>query len=434
MKIALIGTGYVGLVSGACFAEFGLDVTCVDKLADKIETLRRGEIPIYEPGLDSLVKRNAAAGRLRFSTDLAAAVDQAEVIFICVGTPMGHDRRADMRFVHGVAAEIGRAIRSPGKVVVTKSTVPVGTAQQVKKLLAENISGGHEVHVASNPEFLREGSAVEDFLRPNRVVIGAESEYAANQVKALYRPLYLIETPIVVTRLETSELIKYAANGFLAMKISFINEVAALCERVGADVKQVAKGVGLDNRIGTKFLHPGPGYGGSCFPKDTEALLKTAEDAGGDFELIRAAIGVNEKIPARLIARMETALGGVKGKKIAQLGLAFKPETDDLRESPGLRLLDALRAAGATVVACDPVAAAGARKLYPDLACADDAYAAAAGADAVMLATEWNQFRQLDLPRLKGAMRGAHFFDWRNVYEPAMMAAAGFAYQSVGRR
>lgn len=434
MKVAMIGTGYVGLVSGVCFSEFGVEVTCVDNLAEKIARLERGEIPIYEPGLEALVRRNAEAGRLRFTTDLAAAVDAADVIFICVGTPMGVDRRADMRYVFGAGAEIARALKKPGKVIVTKSTVPVGTAQKLKQIISENLPAPIEFHVASNPEFLREGSAVEDFLRPNRVVIGAESDYAANQVKALYRPLYLIETPIVITNLETSELIKYAANGFLAVKISFINEVAALCERVGADVKIVAKGMGLDQRIGSKFLHPGPGYGGSCFPKDTEALLMTAEDAGGDFRLIRAAIDANEGIPARLVARMDQALGGLQGKTIAQLGLAFKPETDDLRDSPALKLLDRLLAAGATVRACDPIAMRGAQALYPQLALSKDPYEAVQGADAVMLVTEWNLFRQLDLTRVRSLLKGPHFFDWRNVYEPEMMARAGFTYHSVGRR
>ncbi|HNB26299.1 MAG TPA: UDP-glucose/GDP-mannose dehydrogenase family protein [Alphaproteobacteria bacterium] len=433
MNIAMIGAGYVGLVSGACFSEFGHHVVCIDQDQGKIQRLRRNEIPIYEPGLDSLVARNAAAGRLRFDGDLAAAVGAADLVFIAVGTPSRRgDGHADLSFVREAARQIAQAMRGY-TVVVTKSTVPVGTGREVAAIIkATNPQA--EFDVVSNPEFLREGSAIDDFMRPNRVVIGAESERAREVMRQLYRPLYLIETPILFTGLETAELIKYAANGFLAMKISFINQIADLCEKVGADVHDVARGIGLDGRIGQKFLHPGPGYGGSCFPKDTRALVEIARQAGAPLSLIEATADFNEARKLQMVERVKAALGGsLAGKTVALLGLTFKPNTDDMREAPSLAIAPALLAAGAKVRAHDPEGMTEARKLMPDLAYCDDPYAAMAGADAVVLLTEWNSYRALDFARMKVALKQPVMIDLRNVYRPAEMRAAGFKYSSIGR-
>ncbi len=433
MNIAMIGAGYVGLVSGACFSEFGHHVVCVDQDQGKIQRLRRNEIPIYEPGLESLVARNAAAGRLRFDGDLAAAVGDADLVFIAVGTPSRRgDGHADLSFVREAARQIAQAMKGY-TVVVTKSTVPVGTGREVAEIIkATNPQA--EFDVVSNPEFLREGSAIDDFMRPNRVVIGAGSERAREVMRQLYRPLYLIETPILFTGLETAELIKYAANGFLAMKISFINQIADLCEKVGADVHDVARGIGLDGRIGSKFLHPGPGYGGSCFPKDTRALVEIARQAGAPLSLIEATADFNEARKLQMVERVKTALGGsLAGKTVALLGLTFKPNTDDMREAPSLAIAPALLAAGAKVRAHDPEGMAEARKLMPDLAYCDDPYAAMSGADAVVLLTEWNSYRALDFARMKAALKQPVMVDLRNVYRPAEMRAAGFKYSSIGR-
>jgi len=434
MNITVVGTGYVGLVTGACFAEFGNHVVCVDKDAGKIARLHRGEIPIYEPGLDDVVDRNVKAGRLEFSTDLSASVRDSLVVFIAVGTPQGDDGRADLRYVREVARSIADNLNSY-KVVVTKSTVPAGTGAMVRRIIEEHRAEDHPFSVASNPEFLREGSAIEDFLRPNRVVIGTEDEQATAILKDLYRPLYLIETPVVVTSVVSAEVIKYASNAFLATKISFINEMADLCEVLGADVHAVAKGMGLDKRIGPKFLHPGPGYGGSCFPKDTRAVLELARDRGGDLKIVDAVIRVNDaRVPAAL-DKIERGLdGGLAGKTVALLGLTFKPNTDDLRESPAMGLLAGLIARGARVRAFDPVGMPGAAaEISEGVDYCEDEYDAATGADAIVLATEWNQFRGLDTERLKGIMVNPVLFDLRNVYEPAGMRARGFRYVGVGR-
>ena len=433
MNIAMIGAGYVGLVSGACFSEFGHHVVCIDQDEGKVQRLRRNEIPIYEPGLESLVARNAAAGRLRFDTDLATVVGNADLVFIAVGTPSRRgDGHADLSFVREATRQVAKAIRRY-TVVVTKSTVPVGTGREVASIIkATNPKA--EFDVVSNPEFLREGSAIDDFMRPNRVVIGAETDRSRDVMRQLYRPLYLIETPILFTGLETAELIKYAANGFLAMKISFINQIADLCEKVGADVHDVARGIGLDGRIGQKFLHPGPGYGGSCFPKDTRALVEIARQAGSPVSLIEATADFNETRKQQMVVRVRDAVGGsLKGKVIALLGLTFKPNTDDMREAPSLAIAPALQAEGATVRAHDPEGMAEARKLMPDLAYCDDAYAAMTGADAVVLLTEWNSYRALDLDRMREVLKQPIMVDLRNVYRPAEMRAAGFTYSSVGR-
>jgi UDPglucose 6-dehydrogenase len=433
MKIAMIGAGYVGLVSGACFSEFGHHVTCIDQDELKIGRLRRNEIPIYEPGLDALVARNAAAGRLKFEKSLAATVGDAELVFIAVGTPSRRgDGHADLSFVREAARQIAEALRGY-TVVVTKSTVPVGTGREVANIIrAANTQA--EFDVVSNPEFLREGSAIDDFMRPNRVVIGAESERARDRMRELYRPLFLIETPILFTGLETAELIKYAANGFLAMKISFINQIADLCEKVGADVHDVARGVGLDGRIGQKFLHPGPGYGGSCFPKDTRALVEIARQAGAPLSLIEATADFNEARKLNMAERVKAAIGGATaGKAIALLGLTFKPNTDDMREAPSLAIAPALIAAGAEVRAHDPEGMPESRKLMPDVSYCADPYEAMTGADAVVLLTEWNSYRALDLPRMKAVMKQPIVIDLRNIYRPAEMRAAGFQYTSIGR-
>jgi UDPglucose 6-dehydrogenase len=433
VNIAVIGTGYVGLVSGACFAEFGTHVTCVDNNASKVEALRRGEIPIYEPGLDQLVTRNVAAGRLNFTTDLATAVRENLALFICVGTPQDPHGRADLSSVMAVAKSIAEEMEGY-KVIVVKSTVPVGTGDRVEALVREITKGTLPFSVASNPEFLREGAAIEDFMRPNRVVIGTEDEQARAILVDLYRPLYLIETPILATRRRASELIKYASNAFLAVKVSYINEMADLCEKAGVDVHEVARGMGLDNRIGGKFLHPGPGYGGSCFPKDTRAILATAEEFGAKLEIIAAAVAVNDHRPARMVEKIKAAMGGVvKGKTVALLGLAFKPNTDDVRESPAIEIANGLIAAGATIRAYDPEAMATAKAGgYRGETCPDE-YAACQGADALVLATEWNQFRNLDLKRVQGLLTTPTVVDLRNVYRPADMKKLGFDYTAVGR-
>ena len=434
MRIAVIGTGYVGLVSGACFSEFGVSVTCVDKDAAKIERLNRGEIPIYEPGLDQLVASNERAGRLSFTTNLPAAVAGADAVFIAVGTPSRRgDGHADLSYVFGAAEEIARALTGYA-VVVNKSTVPVGTGRKVAEILRRVRPEG-TFDVVSNPEFLREGSAIGDFMRPDRVVIGAESDRAREVMRALYRPLYLIETPIVFTAVETSELIKYAANCFLATKISFINEIADLCEKVGADVQDVAKGIGLDGRIGPKFLHAGPGYGGSCFPKDCLALVRTAQEAGAPVSIVEQVVSVNDARKRKMAEKIIKACGGsVAGKTLAVLGLTFKPNTDDMREAPSVTILPALQEAGAEIRAFDPEGVDEARPLLPGITFSASAYEAMEGADAVVLLTEWNEFRALDLERMKGLLKSPTLIDLRNVYKPAEMAAAGFFYFSIGRK
>jgi UDPglucose 6-dehydrogenase len=439
MRIAVIGTGYVGLVSGACFSDFGTTVICVDKATDKIERLDRGEMPIYEPGLDQLVAGNVRAGRLSFSTDLTSAVDGADAVFIAVGTPSRRgDGHADLSYVFAAAEEIAHAITGY-TAIVTKSTVPVGTGRKVAEVIARarpDLKLGVDFDVVSNPEFLREGSAIEDFKRPDRVVIGSlpESEKARAIMRELYRPLYLLETPILFTGLETSELIKYAANSFLAAKITFINEVANLCEVVGADVSDVAKGIGLDGRIGRKFLHAGPGYGGSCFPKDCLALVKTARDSGSPMTLIETVVEVNENRKKQMAQRVIAAAGGsVAGKTIGVLGLTFKPNTDDMRDSPSLAIIPELIAAGAVVRAYDPEGIREAKKLLTDIAYASDAYDAVEGADCIVLMTEWNEFRGLDWGRIAGRVRHKVVVDLRNIYNPQQVAASGFDYYSIGR-
>ena len=434
MRIAVIGTGYVGLVSGACFSEFGVEVTCVDKDAGKIERLKAGEIPIYEPGLDQLVQSNARAGRLFFTTNLAEAVKGVDAVFIAVGTPSRRgDGHADLSYVFSAAEEVAKALTGYA-VVVTKSTVPVGTGRKVAEIL-RRIRPDGSFDVASNPEFLREGSAIEDFMRPDRVVIGAETDRAREVMRGLYRPLFLIETPIVFTSIETSELIKYASNSFLAAKISFINEMADLCEKVGADVQDVAKGIGLDGRIGGKFLHAGPGYGGSCFPKDCLALVRTAQEAGAPVSIIEQVIKVNDTRKQRMADKVIKACGGsVAGKTLAVLGLTFKPNTDDMRDSPSLTILPALQAAGAQIRAFDPEGVKEAKQLMPGIVFAETAYDAMTGADALVLLTEWNEFRALDLARVRQLLKSPTIVDLRNIYKPAEMAAAGFFYFSVGRK
>jgi len=434
MNITVVGTGYVGLVTGACFSEFGNHVVCVDSNPEKIAMLDRGEMPIYEPGLDDVVLRNVKAGRLEFTTDLGAAVERSLVVFIAVGTPQGDDGCADLQHVRAVAKEIAEHLNSY-KVVVTKSTVPAGTGRMVREIIEAGRKDPHPFSVASNPEFLREGSAIEDCLRPNRVVLGCEDETAAAILKDLYRPLYLIETPVLVTSVASAEVIKYASNAFLATKISFINEMADLCEGVGADVHDVARGMGLDQRIGKKFLHPGPGYGGSCFPKDTRAILEVGRAVGVPLKLVASTIEVNEgRIPTSL-AKIRGALGGsAKGKTVGLLGLTFKPNTDDLRDSPAMRVLAGLLEEGATIQAFDPVGMTNAaRSPRAGVRFCEDEYAAARGADVLVVATEWNQFRALDLDRIKAALKTPAIVDLRNVYDPKTMRERGFRYACVGR-
>ncbi|MEX2451577.1 MAG: UDP-glucose/GDP-mannose dehydrogenase family protein [Rhodospirillales bacterium] len=433
MNVAMIGTGYVGLVSGVCFSEFGVDVTCVDKDHDKIARLNKGEIPIFEPGLEDLLEKNVKAERLSFTTDLAEAVKQAQAVFIAVGTPSRRgDGHADLSFVYAAAQEIAEAMNGY-TVVVTKSTVPVGTGNEVERIIRE-IRPDADFDVVSNPEFLREGSAINDFMRPDRVVIGTVTERAQAVMRQLYRPLYLLETPILFTSRQTAELIKYAANAFLATKITFINEIADLCERVGTDVQDVAKGIGLDGRIGSKFLHAGPGFGGSCFPKDTLALVRTAQDAGSPLELVETVADYNNRRKRKMADKIIAACGGsVSGKTIAVLGLAFKPNTDDMRDSPSLEIVPALQKAGATVRAYDPEAMKEAKTLLKDVAWCENAYDTMNGADVLAIVTEWNEFRALDIQRVKSLLKTPILVDLRNIYKPDEMAAAGFKYISIGR-
>lgn len=434
MRLAMIGSGYVGLVSGACLADFGHDVVCVDRDRGKIDALIAGRMPIYEPGLDDLVARNVEAGRLSFTTDLAGAVGEAEAVFIGVGTPSRRgDGRADLTYVFDAAREIAAAIRGY-TVVVDKSTVPVGTGDEVDRIIREARPDA-EFSVVSNPEFLREGAAIEDFKRPDRIVVGIEDERARGVMTEVYRPLYLNASPVLFTGRRTAELIKYAANAFLATKIGFINEMADLCEKVGADVQQVARGIGLDGRIGAKFLHAGPGFGGSCFPKDTRALVETAVEFGAPTRIVEAVIAGNEARKSAMAKKVIAAAGGsVEGLTVAVLGLTFKPNTDDMREAPSLPLIAELKAAGATVRAYDPVGMEQARPLIgEDVTFARDAYDCAQGADVVVIPTEWDAFRALDLVRLKGVMRRPVLVDLRNIYQPADMKRRGFEYVSVGR-
>ena len=434
MKLAVIGTGYVGLVSGACFSEFGFDVTCIDKDAGKIDSIKAGVMPIYEPGLEDLVARNVEANRLHFTTDLGPAVAAADAVFIAVGTPTRRgDGHADLTYVYEAARELSGHLTGY-TVIVTKSTVPVGTGREVDAIIRAT-SPDADFDVASNPEFLREGAAIGDFMRPDRVVVGAETERAQDVLRALYRPLYLIETPILVTSLETSELIKYASNAFLAVKISYINQMADLCEKVGADVHDVARGMGLDKRIGNKFLHPGPGYGGSCFPKDTLALVRTAEDHGSAVGIVNEVVAYNDDRKRAMARRIAEAAGGdVAGKVIAVLGLSFKPETDDMRDSPSLEIVTALVEGGAVIRAYDPKAMEEAQSMLP----AETTFTAGAvdcltGADIAVIVTEWNEFRALTPVQFLGAMRGKTLVDLRNIYRPSDMRAAGLSYHSIGR-
>jgi UDPglucose 6-dehydrogenase len=434
MRIAMIGTGYVGLVSGACFADFGHHVTCVDKAANKIEALLRGEIPIFEPGLDALVAANVKAGRLAFTTDLAAPVAAADAVFIAVGTPSRRgDGHADLSYVHAAASEIAANVNG-FTVVITKSTVPVGTGDEVERIIRD-ANPQADVVVASNPEFLREGAAIRDFKHPDRIVVGTEDERAQKVIAEIYRPLYLNQAPIMYTGRRTAELIKYAANAFLATKITFINEIADLAERTGADVQDVARGIGLDNRIGGKFLHAGPGFGGSCFPKDTRALVKTGQDYEAPLRIIEAVLSVNENRKRAMARKVQSALGGsLRGKTVGVLGLTFKPNTDDMREAPSIPLITALQDLGAAVQAYDPVGMEQARSELPaDITYCEDAYACAQNADALVIVTEWEQFRALDLAQLKTRMKQPVMIDLRNVYRPDEMQKAGFKYESVGR-
>ncbi len=433
MQIVMLGMGYVGLVSSACFSEFGTSVVCIDNQPDKIETLRNGRIPLYEPGLAQLVSRNVAAERLSFSSDLAQAMKDADAVFIAVGTPSRRgDGHADLTYVFDAAREIAEAMNGY-TLVVTKSTVPVGTGREVARIIRQTRPDA-DFDVVSNPEFLREGSAIEDFMRPDRVVIGAESERAREVMRHIYRPLFLIETPIVFTSLETAELIKYAANAFLATKITFINEMADLCEKVGADVHDVARGMGLDRRIGPKFLHPGPGFGGSCFPKDTMALARTGREMDARLRIVETVVEANERRKMSMIERVMLACdGSVAGKAIAVLGFTFKPNTDDVRDAPSLQVVPALLAAGAQVRGFDPKGMDEARKLLNGVAWCDDAYAAMEGADALLILTEWNEFRALDLERMKAALKAPVLVDLRNIYDPEEMAGAGFRYSCIGR-
>jgi UDPglucose 6-dehydrogenase len=433
MRIAMIGTGYVGLVSGACFADFGHNVVCVDKDAGKIASLLQGVMPIFEPGLDELVARNAREGRLEFTTDLATAVKSADVVFIAVGTPSRRgDGHADLSYVHGAAREIAAAI-SRYTVVVTKSTVPVGTGDEVESIIRE-FKPKADFAVVSNPEFLREGAAINDFKRPDRIVIGTEDARAREVMSEVYRPLYLNASPILFTARRTAEIIKYAANAFLATKITFINEIADLCEKVGGNVQDVARGIGLDNRIGSKFLHAGPGYGGSCFPKDTIALMKTARDAGAPAKIVEAVVAVNDERKRAMAEKVVAALGGsAKGKTVAVLGLTFKPNTDDMREAPSLAIIPALQSAGATIRAHDPQAMEEAATLLPGVAMVKNPYEAAQAADALVIVTEWDAYRALDLKRLKQEMKSPVIVDLRNIYKAEEMKSSGFRYISVGR-
>ena len=433
MKIAMIGTGYVGLVSGACFSEFGVEVVCVDKDKKKIEQLKCSICPIYEPGLENLVASNVAAGRLSFTTDLVSAVKGADAIFIAVGTPSRRgDGHADLSYVYGAAREVAE-VMDGYTVIVTKSTVPVGTGREVKRIVSETRPDA-DFDIASNPEFLREGAAISDFMRPDRVVIGIESKRAADALSELYRPLYLLETPIVLTTLETAELIKYAANTFLATKVTFINEIADLCEKVGANVQDIARGIGLDGRIGNKFLHAGPGYGGSCFPKDTLALVQTAKAAGSPIRIVETVVDINKERKTKMVEKIIAACdGSVADKRIAVLGLTFKPDTDDMRDSPSLVIIPELQKAGATIRAFDPKGMKEATRLFEKVSFFEGPYETMQGADALVIVTEWNVFRALDLERVKGLLKTPTLVDLRNIYNLDEMKRAGFNYFSVGR-
>jgi UDPglucose 6-dehydrogenase len=432
MHISVIGTGYVGLVTGACFAEFGVDVICADVDEGKISRLQKGIVPIYEPGLEHLVSKNSQAGRLDFTTDIRKAVEDALVIFLAVGTPPLPDGSPDLSFVEAAACSIADHMNGY-KVVVTKSTVPIGTGERIRKIITERQKAKVNFGVVSNPEFLREGAAINDFMRPDRVVIGSRDEEAIAIMKDLYRPLYLIEAPFVITSLEAAELTKYAANAFLATKISFINEIANLCERIGCDVHDVARAIGMDKRIGSKFLHPGPGFGGSCFPKDTRALASVARQFDSESLIVDAVIEVNRKQRQEMLKKISNLVGELRGKTVAVLGLAFKPETDDMREAPSIDIIRNLIERGAQVKAYDPVAESEARKVLPDITFADDEYAAVADADALVFVTEWNQFRALDMKRIRDLMKSPKIADLRNIYQPEDMRELGFQYVGVGR-
>jgi UDPglucose 6-dehydrogenase len=433
MHIAVIGTGYVGLVTGACFAEFGVEVTCVDVDEGKIEKLKTGIIPIYEPGLDAIVEKNSHAGRLHFTTDIKKAVQNAVVVFLAVGTPPKDDGSPDMSYYQQAAKDVAEAMNGY-KVLVTKSTVPIGTGKWLRKFVSENLKTKTDFGIASNPEFLREGAAIDDFMRPDRVVIGSDQDKAIEIMKELYRPLFLIETPFVITSLEAAELIKYAANAFLATKITFINEIANLCDAIGCDVHDVARGMGMDNRIGRKFLHPGPGYGGSCFPKDTRALTTVADQFGVETRIVDSVIEANERQRDMMLAKIEKLIGNLDGKKIGVLGLSFKPETDDMRESPSVDIIRMMQKKGARVCAYDPVAMDEARHcLDSGVEFAADEYEAIRDADALVIITEWNQFRALDMERVKRLLRSPKIADLRNIYEPSDMREMGFEYVGVGR-
>jgi UDPglucose 6-dehydrogenase len=432
MNICVVGVGYVGLVTGTCFAEFGHNVVCVDNDQQKIESLKEGVIPIYEPGLEEMVKRNQSAGRLHFTTDVAEAVEKSLAIFIAVGTPSDREGSANLGYVYQVAETIGK-LMDGYKIIVTKSTVPVGTGKEIREVVRGNQKKEIPFDVASNPEFLREGSAIEDFMRPNRVVLGTDSEQATAIMKDLYAPLYLIETPFVISNVETAEMIKYASNAFLATKISFINEMANLCEIVGADIHQVAKGMGLDRRIGPKFLHPGPGYGGSCFPKDTRALVKLAESMGYRFKIVESVIEVNEQQQIRMVDKIASILGRLEGRNLGILGLTFKPNTSDIRESPAIRIITSLIEKGASITAFDPVGMEASKQVLTGIDYVQNMYDVARDADALIIITEWNEFRNLDWKKMKTLLRSPTVIDLRNIYEPHKMKTIGFDYHSVGR-
>jgi len=432
MHIAVIGSGYVGLITGACFAEFGLNVTCVDNDEKKIKSLKKGTVPFYEPGLEELLQNNIKAGRITFTSNIAEAVESSLVIFIAVGTPPRGDGSADMKYVEGVAKEIAQHINSY-KVIVTKSTVPVGTGEKIKEIISKNLREHVDFDVVSNPEFLREGAGIEDFMRPNRVVIGTSSDQATAIMKDLYSPLYLIEAPIIITDVKTAELIKYASNAFLATKISFINEIANLCESVNADVHMVARSMGLDRRIGPKFLHAGPGFGGSCFPKDTRALQQIGKKNRVKLGVIDAVVKANELQKEKAVKKITSAMGKVRGKTISVLGLSFKPNTNDIREAPSLFIIRRLLKEGVKIRAFDPVAMPDAKAELPKIMYCKDPYLAVRGADAVVIVTEWNQLRNLDLGKIKKAMKGKYFFDLRNIYQPEKLINMGFQYHCVGR-
>jgi UDPglucose 6-dehydrogenase len=432
MNICIVGTGYVGLVTGACLAEYGMNLICVDNDRQKIELLRQGKVTIHEPGLEDLVTKNIREGRLSFSMNIEESVKSSLVIFIAVGTPSNDDGSADLKFVEEVAKEVGHHMNGY-KVVVIKSTVPVGTCRRLKQLIKEHQAQPIPFDIVSNPEFQREGSAIEDFMRPDRVTIGAESEQAIAIMKDIYSALYLIETPFVITSLETAEMIKYAANTYLAAKVSFINEIANLCEVMGADVHHVARAMGLDGRIGKKFLHPGPGFGGSCFPKDTRALLRMAQEKGYSFKILDAVIKVNEEQKKRMVNKIVEKVGDLKGKTIGILGLSFKPNTNDIRESSSIAIIQGLLDMGAKIKAFDPTAMEEAKAILPQIEYGKDAYDVAKGVDALVLATEWNQFRRLDLQRIKELLNRPVFIDLRNVYDPDQMKQLGFFYCGVGR-